>query len=108
MYSSPVARLVALGCPIASQTASAALPDSALQESWAVTGGNPFLLDALRHTLSSDDLLGVEGDSVRDVGRDLKGFLQDMVKKYEPQVVEQLNQAIGKSLKDGKATIPSA
>lgn len=32
---------------------TATLTDRALQESWAVTGGNPFLLDALRHTLSS-------------------------------------------------------
>ena len=53
-------------------------------------------------------IVAVEGEPVRDLGRELKGFLQDTVKKYEPQVVEQLNQAIAKSLKDGKATIPSA
>lgn len=53
-------------------------------------------------------IVGVEGDPVRDAGRELKGFLQDMAKRYEPQVIEQMNKAIASSLKDGKATIPAA
>ena len=40
-----------------------------------------------------------------DLGDELKGSLQELLKQYEPQVTEKANEAIAQGLKDGKAKL---
>lgn len=47
----------------------------------------------------------VEGDLPRDIGNELKGILQELIKLYEPEVKERANVAIAKAIKEGKGTI---
>ncbi len=44
----------------------------------------------------------------RDLGDELKGSLQDLMRQYEPQATAKLNEAIAKGLKDGKAKLSAA
>ena len=44
----------------------------------------------------------------RDLGEELKGSLQDLMKQYEPEVTARLNEAIAKGLKDGQAKLSTA
>ncbi len=44
----------------------------------------------------------------RDLGEELKGALQELLRQYEPEVDEKLNQAVAKALKDGQAKLSPA
>lgn len=41
----------------------------------------------------------------RDLGEELRGALQELLKQYEPQVTQKANEAIAQGLKDGKAKL---
>jgi hypothetical protein len=41
----------------------------------------------------------------RDLGEELKGSLQELLRQYEPQVTQKANEAIATGLKDGKAKL---
>jgi hypothetical protein len=41
----------------------------------------------------------------RDLGEELRGSLEGLMKQYEPQATEKLNEAIAKELKGGKAKL---
>jgi hypothetical protein len=44
----------------------------------------------------------------RDLGEELRGSLEGLMKQYEPAATEKLNEAIATSLKDGKAKLSAA
>ena len=46
------------------------------------------------------------GDPARDLGDELKGVLQDLLKQREGEVKDYANQALAKALKGGQARIP--
>jgi deoxyhypusine synthase len=48
-------------------------------------------------------LLGTE--EAREMGEELRGFLQDLMKRHETQVTEKLNEAIAKAVKEGKTKL---
>jgi hypothetical protein len=56
----------------------------------------------------SNRILAIENDSIKEMSRELKGLLQELVKQYEPQILAAMNQGIGVTLKDGKTTLPAA
>jgi hypothetical protein len=41
----------------------------------------------------------------RDLGEELKGSLQELLRQYEPQLTQKANEAIATGLKDGKAKL---
>lgn len=45
------------------------------------------------------------GEKGRELGNELKGVLQEQLKKLEPALKEKANEAIARSLKEGKGTI---
>ncbi len=47
----------------------------------------------------------LEGDRAREVGNQVKGALQDLIRSYEPKAKDYANQAIAKSLKEGKGAL---
>jgi len=47
----------------------------------------------------------LEGEKAREVGNELKGFLQGLLTQHEAEVKEQVNQAIAQSIREGKGTI---
>jgi hypothetical protein len=49
----------------------------------------------------------VGGDLIRDLGNELKDFLEVLLKTYEDDVKNAANQALAKALKDGKVKIPA-
>lgn len=52
--------------------------------------------------------IGIEAGPARQLGNELKGYLQTIVKKFEPQIMEQANEAIAQSIKEGKGTISAS
>src|SRR5262249_48628602 len=48
------------------------------------------------------------GDAARELGDELKGFIQELMRQREGEVKEAANEAIAKALKDGKARISAA
>lgn len=66
---------------------------------------------ALRLELQEFDLnrIGriVVGEPARELGDELKGLLQDLLRMHEEQIKDYANQAIGKALKGGQARIPA-
>ena len=53
-------------------------------------------------------LLSIEGDRAREIGVELKDFLQQYIRSQEPQIQEELNQALAKSVLDGKGSFSGA
>jgi hypothetical protein len=53
-------------------------------------------------------IITVEGDRVRDLGIELKDVLQTYIRSQEAEVQRQLNQALEKSVKDGKGSFSGA
>ena len=48
--------------------------------------------------------LALEGEAANNVGKEFKGVLQDMLHAAEPTIVERANEAIARSLREGKGT----
>jgi hypothetical protein len=55
--------------------------------------------------LSTLRLGGVEGERARELGNQYKGLLQDLMHSAEPTVKDYANDAIAKSIKEGKGTL---
>ncbi|MGE3809841.1 MAG: hypothetical protein AB7K24_34685 [Gemmataceae bacterium] len=49
----------------------------------------------------------VGGELTRDLGNELKDFLETLLKTYETDVKNATNEALGRALKDGKVKIPA-
>jgi hypothetical protein len=49
--------------------------------------------------------IGIEGDAAKDVGNKFKDVLQQLLHSAEPAIKAKANEAIAKSLQDGKGTI---
>lgn len=47
----------------------------------------------------------LEGDRAKEIGNQYKGILQDVMRAFEPQIRQEANEAIAKSVKEGKGTI---
>lgn len=47
----------------------------------------------------------LEGQQARDVGEQVKGYLNDGLRAYEPQIRSSVNQAIAQSIRDGKGQL---
>ncbi len=66
---------------------------------------------ALRLELCEFDLnrIGpfIAGDPARELGDELKGLLQELLRLHEEQIRDYANQAIAKALKGGQARIPA-
>jgi hypothetical protein len=50
----------------------------------------------------------LEGERAREIGFELKGLLEGLLKQYEPEIRDQANQAIAQSLRDGKGSFSAA
>lgn len=57
------------------------------------------------HLKKISSIISVEGDGVRDLGNDIKGMLNSLIRQYEEEVTDRANQAIARSLKDGKGPL---
>jgi hypothetical protein len=49
--------------------------------------------------------LGLDGDKAKELGNQFKGILQDQLSKAEPAIKAKANEAIAKSLREGKGTM---
>jgi hypothetical protein len=49
----------------------------------------------------------LEGDTARDVGEELKGFLQTFLRAHQAEIRDRANQAIDQALREGKENIPA-
>jgi hypothetical protein len=47
----------------------------------------------------------IEGEDAKAFGNKYKDILQDVMRQFEPTIMDQANQAIAQSLKDGRGTI---
>jgi hypothetical protein len=52
--------------------------------------------------------LAVEGEAATKLGHEFKGTLQDMLHAAEPKIAERINEAIARSLREGKGTFSAA
>jgi hypothetical protein len=48
--------------------------------------------------------VALDGEAAQNLGKEFKGVLQDMIRSAEPQVIERANEAIARSLREGKGT----
>lgn len=48
--------------------------------------------------------LAIEGEGATKLGNEFKGTLQDMLHSAEPKIAERVNEAIARSLREGKGT----
>lgn len=51
------------------------------------------------------EIIVIQGEAARGLGNELKGVLGGLMSSYDDQLKETLNQAIAKSLKDGKGNL---
>jgi hypothetical protein len=62
----------------------------------------------LRRVSNAVTGIAIEGDTAKDIGNDLKDTLKSFIKSQEPDIKNRANEAIAKSLKEGKGNISAS
>lgn len=57
------------------------------------------------HLKRIQSLITIEGDTVSNLGNEIKGLLNDLIRRYDEEVTDRANQAIAASLKSGRGTL---
>jgi hypothetical protein len=52
--------------------------------------------------------VAIEGEAATKLGNEFKGTLQDLLHSAEPKIAERINEAIARSLREGKGTFSAA